>query len=307
LPQYRFYLFACTGYSGPVAADAVFDSGASESGGHWVITDETNADKDKVGWGTAACPEGAPASVPAWLLGETLMRKVSSHSTAQSMCPGGSEYGYGNAYDSDNNQFDFVVQNVCDRQVIRNSNSDPWPPAPPTPTPRPIVPLTRVILESGDYSGNGTSEIALFRPAGGLWSVRNFTRLFFGSSFDLPASGDYNGDGSADFALFRGDQGLWAIRGVTRLHFGEVADIPCPGDYNGDGSADAAVYRKLEGLWAIKDISRFNLGAAGDLPVPRDFNGDGSTDVAVFRSYDGLWSIRDLTWLYFGGVSPCMR
>ena len=40
----------------------------------------------------------------------------------------------------------------------------------------------------GDYSGNGTDDIAVFRPTSGLWAVRGLTRVYFGGSSDLPVT-----------------------------------------------------------------------------------------------------------------------
>jgi len=51
-------------------------------------------------------------------------------------------------------------------------------------------------------------------------------RSYFGTGSDHPIPGDYEGDGTADIGIFRGNSGLWAIRSVTRSYFGKVGDIP---------------------------------------------------------------------------------
>ena len=168
----------------------------------------------------------------------------------------------------------------------------------PLPTPQSLIP----IIASGDYDGDGTSDIAIFRGSSGLWAVRNITRLYFGSSSDIPASGDYSADGSADIALYRSATGLWAVRGLTRLYFGGASDLPIPGDYDGDGYCDAGLFRRSTGLWAIRDLTRVYFGAVSDLPVPWDFRGDGVKDIGIFRRSSGLWAIRGLTRAYFGGA-----
>ena len=40
------------------------------------------------------------------------------------------------------------------------------------------------------------------------------------------ASGDYDGDGKSDIALFRPDSGLWAVKGLGRIYFGRAGDGP---------------------------------------------------------------------------------
>lgn len=160
----------------------------------------------------------------------------------------------------------------------------------------------RPVIASGDYNGDGSSDIALFRPISGLWAVRDLTRIFFGGMGDIPASGDYNGDGTTDFAVFHPVTGLWAVRGLTRAYFGGINDISVPGDYNGDGRTDIAIFRESTGLWSIRGLTRFYLGKSGDLPVPGDYDSfhPGWTEAAVFRPASGLWAIRNLDRVYFG-------
>ena len=174
---------------------------------------------------------------------------------------------------------------------------DTMPPLPPTPPP----PEEYSPGRGNDFNGDGTSDIALFRPNSGLWAVRSISRFYFGSSNDLPIPGDYNGDHTTDIGLFRPAAGLWAIRGITRYYFGARYDIPTPGDYDGDGTYEPGLFRPSSGLWAIKGLSRAYFGSDNDIPVARDYTGDGTTDIALFRRDIGLWAIRGTTRFYFGG------
>lgn len=178
----------------------------------------------------------------------------------------------------------------------------PSPTSSPEPTPdgENSQPFYRV--DSGDYDGDGSSDIAIFRPASGLWAVRRGTRVYFGSEGDLPVSGDYNGDGTSNIAVFRPSSGLWAIRNHTRLYFGTVGDLPIPGDYLGGGTCEIAVFRPASGLWAFGGGTRAYFGNEGDLPIFGDYTGDGTSDLAVFRPSSGLWAIRNYTRLYLGAA-----
>jgi len=170
----------------------------------------------------------------------------------------------------------------------------------PSPTPSPAPTPEYMVLASGDYTGDGDSDLAIFRPESGLWAVRGLGRVYFGSAGDIPVSGDYNGDGYADVSIFRPTSGLWAIKEVTRVYFGTPDQMPVPGDYNGNGSCDISVFDKITGLWAVRDLTRVYFGAADDMPVPADYTGDGVTDPGIFRSASGLWAIRGVTRAYFG-------
>ncbi len=164
------------------------------------------------------------------------------------------------------------------------------------PTPTPFPPM----VDSGDYDGDGTSDIAVYRGSSGLWAVRGVTRTYFGSGTDYPVSADYDGDGTADISIFRSGSGLWALRGVSRVYFGSSSDMPIPGDYDGDGFADLGIFWGGTGLWAIRDVTRAYFGYSGDRAIPGDYDGDGSKDIGIFRSGSGLWAIRNVSRIYFG-------
>ena len=170
----------------------------------------------------------------------------------------------------------------------------------PSPTPSPAPTPEYMVISSGDYTGDGESDLAIFRPSSGLWAVRGLGRIYFGGPDDIPIPGDYNGDGYADVAIYRPSTGLWAVKEVSRAYFGGQDDMPVPGDYDGDGSCDIAVFNETSGLWAIRDLTRIYFGAMEDLPVPADYTGDGLADPGIFRSSNGLWAIRGITRAYFG-------
>lgn len=153
---------------------------------------------------------------------------------------------------------------------------------------------------AGDYTGGGTARPAIFRPSSGLWAVRGSNRAYFGRENDIPLPRDYSGDGILDRAIFRPATGLWSIQGQPPMYFGAAGDFPLPGDYNGTGTIVPAVFRPATGLWAVSEVTRFYFGHSGDLPVPGDYRGEGTESAAFFRPATGLWSIRGRTQFYFG-------
>jgi hypothetical protein len=157
------------------------------------------------------------------------------------------------------------------------------------------------VLTGGDYNGDGSSDIAVFKSSSGQWAIRGVSRIYFGTTSDIPVPGDYNGDGITDVGIFRPGSGLWAIRGLSRAYFGSSSDIVVPGDYDGDGNCDLGIFRPSIGLWAIREVTRAYFGASEDRPVPADYTGDGIGNIAIFRRVTGLWAIKDGGRIYFGG------
>ena len=155
-----------------------------------------------------------------------------------------------------------------------------------------------------DYDGDGTTDIAVWRPTGGTWhiiesSTKTQKVRQWGQAGDIPVPGDYDGDGKTDLAVWRPSEGNWYVidssTDVQRVQqWGLPGDIPVPGDYDGDGKTDFAVWRPSEGnLYVIqssngaKTTRRF--GQAGDIPAPGDYDGDGKTEFVWWRPTGGTW------------------
>ncbi len=183
-----------------------------------------------------------------------------------------------------------------------SSTASPTPSPTPdaSPTCGPGEPYRHRAGATGDFDGDGTDDIAVFREGAGLWAVRGITRVYFGGTDDMPVAGDYAGAGTTAIAVFRGNSGLWAVKGVTRLYFGSGADIPVPGDYDGDGFCDPGIFRSASGLWAVKGVTRAYFGTADDLPLPGDYSGAGALTPGIFRPGAGLWALKGVSRVYFG-------
>lgn len=103
----------------------------------------------------------------------------------------------------------------------------------------------------------------------------------FGTSSDKPVPGDYTGDGVSDIAFWRPSTGEWfVIRSGTfpsfySFPFGTNGDIPAPGDYDGDGVFDATIFRPSTGTWySLRSTGGTTIrqfGVDGDRPIPNAF------------------------------------
>ena len=153
-----------------------------------------------------------------------------------------------------------------------------------------------------DFDGNGTTDVAVYRPSAGHWYVKdgNPGLHVWGASGDLNVPADYTGDGKVDVAIYRPSTGQWFLKDVPSgfAAWGQKGDIPVPADYDGNGTANLAVFRPSTGEWFIKDVAAgyATWGQDGDIPVPADYDGNGSAEIAVFRPSNGGWYVK-------GGVS----
>jgi len=158
-----------------------------------------------------------------------------------------------------------------------------------------------------DFDGDGTSDMAVWRPSDGVWHVQNsannsYSALAFGGAAfgDVAVPGNYDGDKKTDYAVYR--SGVWYIwqssnAQVRIANFGLAEDKPVAGDFDGDGKTDLAVWRPSNGIWYIwrssdngYDYRYFGLN--GDTPLAGDFDGDGKADVTIWRPSTGVWYVQ---------------
>ena len=153
---------------------------------------------------------------------------------------------------------------------------------------------------SGDYDGDGLSDLVLYRESS-TFLVRTKSGTVtvpFPLSAGVPALLDWDGDGKAELSAWQPSTGTWRIQvkdtGETEAYvLGRGGDIPVPGDYTGDGRDDLAVFRPSTGSWHIRagreSLVVVPFGVVGDIPVPADWNGDGDIELGVWRPSTGRW------------------
>ncbi|HEX6595796.1 MAG TPA: VCBS repeat-containing protein, partial [Acidimicrobiales bacterium] len=165
--------------------------------------------------------------------------------------------------------------------------------------------------QRNDFDGDGKTDVAVYRPAGAQWLIKDGSPGFhqWGTDGDLAVPADYTGDGKVDVATFRPSVGQWFVKDVPSgfVIWGQNGDIPVPADYDGDGKADIAVFRPTTGGWFVQGVGLTLWGAEGDVPVPGDYDGDGDADRAVYRPSTGAWFVHGslaVTWWGTSGDIP---
>ncbi|GAB3932717.1 hypothetical protein GCM10027614_02410 [Micromonospora vulcania] len=155
-----------------------------------------------------------------------------------------------------------------------------------------IVDVLSNRVSLSDYNGDGTSEIAVFRPSIREWhSYGKVLARDWGQPGDIPLAGDYDGDGTSDIAIFRPTTGEWHSYGkVLATGWGQPGDIPLSGDYDGDGTSDIAIFRPTTGEWhSYGKVLATGWGRPGDIPLSGDYTGDGISDIALYRPSTREW------------------
>src|SRR5215471_12709670 len=163
----------------------------------------------------------------------------------------------------------------------------------------------------GDYDGDGTADLAVYRPASGDWVIQtsssaftSFTLGSLGGPNQTAVPGDYDGDGRFDYAVYDRTNGNWTVlksstnytTSITGVLGGE-GFVPVQADYDGDGKTDMAVYQPASGGWLIlksstQTTTSVGWGGVGYKPISgHDFDGDGKADIGVYRFLNNTWYV----------------
>lgn len=182
---------------------------------------------------------------------------------------------------------------------------------------------TQGINSSGDFEGDGMTDLAVFRPSDRNWyinfSSNNQTQTIsnFGSASDKLVVGDFDSDSRFDVTAWQTEnpaypgQGVWKIlrssdNSLQILPWGLSGDVPLSLDIDRNNTSDLGVFRPSNGTWYIHrmgDIIKplaelggqadltIQWGMIGDKPLTGDFDGDGIDELVVFRPSEGNWYI----------------
>jgi hypothetical protein len=172
---------------------------------------------------------------------------------------------------------------------------------------------------SGDWDGNGRTEVGVFRPRPGTNTFRlrhkdgTATVVRLGLPGDVPVTGDWNGNGITDVGVWTRQTRIFLLRtdaGRTRtIRLGGLRDVPVTGDWDGNGRTEVGVFNPRRHTFrqraADGTVVDVRFGAVGSTPVTGDWDGDGRTDLAV-HDVGRSWTFRSRTGVAatesFGGV-----
>jgi hypothetical protein len=158
------------------------------------------------------------------------------------------------------NQFNLLRQNLLSVVIFTSQHPNGYAHIPVQ---------TQGINSTGDFEGDGMTDLAVFRPADRNWyinfSSNNQTQTIsnFGSPSDKLIVGDFDSDSKFDVTAFQADNPAY------------------PG----------------EGVWKILRSSDSSLqilpwGLSGDIPLALDIDRNNTNDLGVFRPSNGTWHIR---------------
>jgi len=129
-----------------------------------------------------------------------------------------------------------------------------------------------------------------------------------GNFQDSAFSGDYDGDGKSDLIVWRPDDGYWhVVRSRTGFDFeqsdhiqhGKEWDIIVPNDYDNDGRCDLVFWRPSEQTWYFlyagsQNQNQIKFGEKNDIPLSADLDSDGSPELITWNAVKKSWNILNL-------------
>ncbi|MBP1928333.1 FtsP/CotA-like multicopper oxidase with cupredoxin domain [Methanolinea mesophila] len=189
------------------------------------------------------------------------------------------------------------------------------------PTGYPTIPQITILMGStgdipisGDWNGDGLTEVGVWRPSNRNFYLRPadypaspYIQFGMGLSTDIPISGDWNGDGITEVGVFRPSTHTFYLRPAnnagattyTVITFGTNGDLPVTGDWDGDGRTEVGTYTPSTRYFHLRPANypttpeiTFGMGSSTDLPISGDWNADGITEVGLFRPSTHIFYLR---------------
>jgi serine protease len=168
----------------------------------------------------------------------------------------------------------------------------------------------------GDWDGNGTTTIGVYRPSTGDFFLRNTNasgvpdvsfQFGAGGAGYIPLAGDWDGNGTKTIGLYDPTTGSFFLKnsnsgGLADLQFtfggGGQGYVPLVGDWDGNGTDTIGLYQPSTGTFFLRNtnsngpadhIFTFGPGGAGWKAVVGDWDGDGKTTVGAYVPATGTF------------------
>ncbi len=167
---------------------------------------------------------------------------------------------------------------------------------------------------TGDWDGDGTSTVGVYRPSSGAWYLRNSNSygdshtMQYGFAGALPVVGDWDGNGTDTIGLYYPATGMWYLRNTNSsgaaditFQYGFSGTTPVAGDWNNDGTDTIGLYAPSAApTWYLRNANSsgaadhvFQYGFSGAAPVTGDWNNDGTDTIGVYDPVSFNWHLRN--------------
>src|ERR1700682_6396640 len=156
---------------------------------------------------------------------------------------------------------------------------------------RPLSEVPRLLPKFGIYRA-GT-----FGMRSTLTTGFSELSVLFGLESDIPLMGDWDGNGTITIGVYRPSESTFYLRNTNGagspdivVRFGSAESLPVVGDWDGDGKATIGTFDRSRAIFSLLNTNAaygkplvVPFGQAGDWPVTGDWDGDGKTTIGVFR------------------------